>query len=272
MSGEAILTKSPVVCIITGASRGLGHSLALGLAKILHKDSVFILMARSVNLLQEVKNDLIKKAEKSPTDIIIVEFDQKKFTKEYADHLFSQILQPQLDLALGMKKYETCLLLHNAGTLGDINKKAIQLSEMEEMKDYFDINLNGLIAFNATCLQQLFASTKNRFVVNISSLTAIQHFKYLSLYCTGKAARDMFFKVLAAEEPTIRVLNYAPGPLDTDMQTCLRENLGDAENRAMIKEMADQGKLVKCEDTVQKLIHILCKNTFTSGDHIDFFD
>lgn len=45
----------------------------------------------------------------------------------------------------------------------------------------------------------------------------------------------MFFKVLAAEEPTIRVLNYAPGPLDTDMQTCLRENLGDAENRAMIK-------------------------------------
>ena len=51
----------------------------------------------------------------------------------------------------------------------------------------------------------------------------------------GKAARDMFFKVLAAEEPSIRVLNYAPGPIDTDMQTYLRENLGDSENRTMIK-------------------------------------
>ena len=34
---------------------------------------------------------------------------------------------------------------------------------------------------------------------------------------SGKAARDMFFKVLAAEEKDISVLNYAPGPLDTHM-------------------------------------------------------
>jgi sepiapterin reductase len=34
---------------------------------------------------------------------------------------------------------------------------------------------------------------------------------------TGKAARDMFCKVLAAEESDIRVLSYAPGPLVTDM-------------------------------------------------------
>ena len=55
-------------------------------------------------------------------------------------------------------------------------------------------------------------------VVNISSLAAVQPVKRWGLYCTGKAGRDMLFKVMAAEDPDIRVLNYAPGPLDTGMQ------------------------------------------------------
>ena len=55
-------------------------------------------------------------------------------------------------------------------------------------------------------------------VINITSLCALQPFKSWGLYCIGKAGRDMLFKVLAAEEPTIRVLSYSPGPLDTNMQ------------------------------------------------------
>ena len=39
----------------------------------------------------------------------------------------------------------------------------------------------------------------------------------------GKAARDRFFETLAKEEIDVRVLNYAPGPLDTDMQTQCRQ-------------------------------------------------
>lgn len=48
-------------------------------------------------------------------------------------------------------------------------------------------------------------------VVNISSLCALQPFKGWALYCAGKAARDMLYQVLAAEEPSVRVLSYAPG-------------------------------------------------------------
>lgn len=58
-------------------------------------------------------------------------------------------------------------------------------------------------------------------VINISSLCAVQPFKSWGLYCAGKAGRDMLFKVLAAEEPNVTVLNYAPGPLDNDMQVRL---------------------------------------------------
>jgi sepiapterin reductase len=46
---------------------------------------------------------------------------------------------------------------------------------------------------------------------------------YLLSSHTGKAARNMFFRTLAVEEPNIRVLNYAPGPCETDMQKDCRE-------------------------------------------------
>ncbi len=39
----------------------------------------------------------------------------------------------------------------------------------------------------------------------------------------------MLFRTMALEEPDVRVLNYAPGPLDTDMQVVARTETGDKE-------------------------------------------
>ena len=50
-----------------------------------------------------------------------------------------------------------------------------------------------------------------------------------ALIFTGKAARDMIFRTMALEEAEIRILNYAPGPLDTDMQLVARTKTGDKE-------------------------------------------
>ncbi|EYC15434.1 hypothetical protein Y032_0037g3521 [Ancylostoma ceylanicum] len=36
-------------------------------------------------------------------------------------------------------------------------------------------------------------------------------------YSVGKAAREAFFRVLAVEDDTIKVLSYSPGPVDTAM-------------------------------------------------------
>ena len=44
-------------------------------------------------------------------------------------------------------------------------------------------------------------------VVNVSSLMAVQAFPYFSLYCTGKAARDMMCQVLAKEEVSVLTLS-----------------------------------------------------------------
>jgi len=52
---------------------------------------------------------------------------------------------------------------------------------------------------------------------------------------TGKAARDMMFLTMALEQPHILVLNYAPGPIDTEMQVTARTETGDSELRAMFQ-------------------------------------
>ena len=50
---------------------------------------------------------------------------------------------------------------------------------------------------------------------------------------SGKAARDMLFKTMAEESPGVRVLNYAPGPLDTDMQLQARTVTADSDLKKM---------------------------------------
>ena len=55
---------------------------------------------------------------------------------------------------------------------------------------------------------------------------------------TGKAARNMFFKVLATEEPDVRVLNYAPGPLETEMSDqCMLSEDPDVRNWAISNDL-----------------------------------
>lgn len=78
-----------------------------------------------------------------------------------------------------------------------------------------------------------FSAATELVVVNISSLAAIQPFGSKAVYCQGKAAREMFHRVLAEENKntigstsvgaSVEVLNYAPGPLDTDMQSEIRD-------------------------------------------------
>ena len=108
-----------------------------------------------------------------------------------------------------------------------------------------------------------------------SSLMAVQPQKTWSLYCAGKAARDMFFRVMAEEEGPdgIRVLNYAPGPMDTQLvNDVLNSASTDSEVRAMFREYKEGGKFLKPEVSAAKLIGIIEGAKFKSGDHVDYFD
>lgn len=74
-------------------------------------------------------------------------------------------------------------------------------------------------------------------------------------------------QVLAKEEPETRVLNYAPGPVETNMLNQLREQSWDAEMKASIS-----GGALSTETTCNRLIQLLFQDRYPSGSHVDYFD
>ncbi|NXN03698.1 SPRE reductase, partial [Sylvia borin] len=165
------------------------------------------------------------------------------------------------------------LLVNNAGSLGDISKSFLDLTDLEEINTYFSFNISSALCLTSTALRAFGARPGgSRTVVNISSLCALEPFRSWALYCSGKAARDMLFRVLALEEPGIRVLNYAPGPLDTDMQLLARTRTGDPGLRQHFQRLQEKGQLIDCSVSAQKLLRLLQEDSFPSGAHVDFYD
>merc|ERR1712039_489236 len=91
------------------------------------------------------------------------------------------------------------------------------------------LNLNVGSPYGLTCkfVEEMKSRSRCR-IINISSLCAVQPFPSWGPYCTAKAARDMFHKVLAEASKCagydVKTLNYAPGPMDTHMMKQIFEN------------------------------------------------
>lgn len=131
--------------------------------------------------------------------------------------------------------------------------------------------------------------------MNVSSLAAVQAFPTWGMYCACKAARDMYHTVLADEQRSqsdaentgnstsgaagvtkkeIIVLNYAPGPMDTNMQAQIRTSeQKDPSLGTIYTDMKAQNMLVDPLASAEKLVTILnTPNSFRSGAHVDYYD
>ncbi len=72
----------------------------------------------------------------------------------------------------------------------------------------------------------------------------------------------------------MRVLNYAPGPVLTEMATkhIQQDPNTDPELRQWSLDKMAKGEYLKTEQTVDRLMEILEKDKYESGDHVDYFD
>lgn len=100
----------------------------------------------------------------------------------------------------------------HAGSLGDVSRYCRDFTDVDEVDSYLSFNVSSALCLTTGVLRAVPRRVGlTRVIVNISSLCAIKPFASWVLYCTGKAAREMMFRVLAEEEPDLRVLSYAPG-------------------------------------------------------------
>ncbi|CAM9837690.1 unnamed protein product [Ectocarpus sp. 12 AP-2014] len=133
-----------------------------------------------------------------------------------------------------------------------------------------DVDKNGATTVS-TASADTVHDVSNNIVVNISSLAALQPFETWGGYSSGKAARDMFHRrdsVLATEQASIgglKVLNYAPGPMNTDMAREIR-------SAEQFEEDLQSGKLVDARVSAEKCVRLALHGTFASGSHVDYFD
>ncbi|KAI4871675.1 hypothetical protein NFI96_031105 [Prochilodus magdalenae] len=254
------------LCIITGASRGFGWSLAREIAALLRPGSVLLLVARSGDKLRALQADLAAStASESGLLVRCVVADLGR--KEGVDSVLREAREtPCHDI-------DHLLLFNNAASLGDVSRYVQSFTDMDEVDSYLSFNVSSALCLTSGLLGAFpQRSGLRRCVVNVSSLCAVKPFPSWVLYCTGKAARDMMFRVLAEEEPELRVLNYAPGPLDTDMQVQARSSSADPNLKNTLADLHSQGRLLTCEESVAKLIKVLLEDDYPSGAHLDFYD
>uniref|UniRef100_H3DR15 Sepiapterin reductase n=1 Tax=Tetraodon nigroviridis TaxID=99883 RepID=H3DR15_TETNG len=248
------------LCVITGASRGFGRALARGLSGLLRPPSALVLVARSAAELRAAQAELAA-SEAGRAGLVV-------------RCVVADLAEPDGPRQVFADGMEHVLLVNNAASLGDVSRYARTFTTRAEVDSYMSLNISSCLCLTA-CVLQAFPQRPGvqRTVVNVSSLCAQQPFSSWVLYCTAKAARDMMFRVLAAEEPELRVLSYAPGlgPLDTDMFSAARATTADPGLRRTFSDMSAQGRVLS-EQSCSKLMELLLEDTYQSGAHVDFYD
>jgi NAD(P)-dependent dehydrogenase (short-subunit alcohol dehydrogenase family) len=203
-------------------------------------------------------------------------------------------------------RFSRAILVNNVGSLGEI-APVRDIASLAFLRSTIDLNVTSTIWISALFLRRLpslvaatapgagagagagssggSASANPALpsaIVNISSLAAVKAFKTQLVYCVGKAARDMLHAGMGEElaDPqhapagiAVKTLNYAPGPMDTDMQREIRESSTlDPGMKVMFRRLKEENTLVDADASATKCAAILASNTFTSGAHIDFYD
>jgi sepiapterin reductase len=188
------------------------------------------------------------------------------------------------------------VFINNAGSLGHLGP-CIDSPSLQDMQRSVDLNVTGALWTSVRVAQWAAATTRAKrnklhvvpvTIVNISSLVAVQPFPTMAIYSAGKAARDSYHAAMAAENrtnndddddddaattttataTTVRILSYAPGPLETAMATALRS--ADALDESLKPHFAN--RLVDPMDSAARLLQLLQDDTFEQGAHIDYYD
>jgi len=256
-------------CLITGASRGIGKCIAVEFAKKVGAGSVLLLVAQSAAGLEETKAEILGNSSNSDVKVVTAAMDLGGGRKD-GDYL-DMIEAALITTGTTASQFELSLLVHNAGSLGNVRLKMIEMESLAELRAYYEFNLFSMILLTTEFFKVFNDDGKERNVVQISSQGAVEPIKTWGYYCAGKAARDMLMRSIATEDPTIATLSYAPGQVDTDMYTAAMRS-GDAEVAMEFQKGKAAGRVMAPIQTITTLIRILEEKKYRNGEHVHYYD
>lgn len=267
--GAASSAPASLACLISGASRGFGRALALAVAhhaaaspttNSLH----LVLLASSPSAALSETGALARaaaSAEETPLPIT-VETVAYPFTPDPTPRAAGRAA---LRAALADPAWTGAarhVLFNNAGILGRTDAPASGL-EFEDFMSAFAVNAAGHGALATDFLSSTGnADDPRRWIVHTSSKAAVAPLPEWTPYSMSKAAAESLHCAIAEGVPGVRVLQYAPGPMKTDMADLA------TEGGVMYKVKKWVGVL----ESSWKLMGLLARDDFANGCHVDFFD
>lgn len=203
------------VAIVTGASRGIGRTIAHTFAD---EGAKLVIVGRSVEALKQVEEELKMKN----ADVLGINADLTD--EKQVDQFIKQTIDKFTNIDI---------LVNNAGTAGPTSP-VTQLS-VEDWDDVINNNLKSAFLCIRAAVPYMSKNQSGR-IINISSVSGKRPLPYRVGYCASKMGIIGLTRTLAAElgEFNITVNAICPGYVDGDrIQQVIR-------NQSKVREMSEE--------------------------------
>eukprot|EP00760_Papus_ankaliazontas_P012869 PhM_4_TR155/c0_g1_i2/m.61425/K00059/fabG; 3-oxoacyl-[acyl-carrier protein] reductase len=223
------------VCLVTGASRGIGAAMA---TRLVSEGVHVVALSRST----------------------------PSYSTSFPSDMFTHIPLDVTDEAACLATVQSVMksrgridvLVNNAG----VESSAVFMrSTSDDYTKVFDTNVRGAMAMSRLVLRHSgMLKQRSGCIVNVSSVVALQGNAGQALYGASKAALVGFTRSLSKEVARfgVRVNCVSPGFIETDMTASL------ASKRSEIEKTIALGRFGKAEEVADGVLFLI-KNTYVNG-------
>ncbi len=246
--------------ILTGASRGMGLAMA---RQLIAPGHVLLCIARQTN----PELDTLA----AEHDTLLVQWSQDLAESIDAAERLHEWLSDSEPASLA-----SATLINNAGMIPQIAPLA-QIDALEVAAS-MRVNLEAPMVLTGAFLRATAGWSARRKVLCISSGLGRRAMASQAGYCAAKAGLDHFARCVALEQAALgaqgaRICSLAPGVIDTDMQTRLRDaDAAQFADRDSFVGLKTQGKLASPEAAATRVLGYLALDDFGSQPVADVRD
>jgi benzil reductase ((S)-benzoin forming) len=227
------------VAVITGASSGLGRSIALDISR---KGVRVALLARRAQLLKELEQQITSEGNHAisiPADVSDGEAVARAFG-EVTEHY-----------------HRVDLLFNAAGVLAPI--KPLASLDERAFTSGIAVNILGLVYVIRQALKRMLEQPDGGTIINITSAAAYHAYPSWTLYASSKAAMDMITRCVAleVEQSPVRIAAIAPGIFESHMQQTIRSTPDeDFRMKQKFVQLHEEGRVVGPEIPAGMIVDI----------------
>jgi len=234
------------VAILTGASRGLGAALAFALAR---EGTHLVTLARSLH------PTLGRHAQAHGCHL-------EEHTVDLSHPASAQAAAARVFAGMP-RNAQRYVLINNAGTLGPVGLAGYQ--QAEDIAAALNLNVTAAMVFTGHFLKATEGLAANRRILNISSGAGRNPVAGWGVYCSSKAALDMYTRTVKLEQGRhgARIASLAPGVIDTAMQASIRDtDPADFPDISRFTGLHANGQLAEPDAVAARILAYLDRDDF----------